>query len=83
MTERFNDIKTLYANLHKETRLMIRITAISFLCMILAGIYSYTCTDKSYYYNLLLVCDDFLSASKSIIASGFFCVLMHEYIAKK
>ncbi len=71
MLERLQNIKNFYKTLGSNTKLMIRITFITVICLLLAAIYAYTATHTPFHFELLKISDDLLECTKSVAVIGF------------
>lgn len=83
MIKELKDIKNFYRTLGSNTRLMIRITFISVICLTLTAIYAYTATDNPFHYELLRISDDLLEVTKSVAVIGLLGTLIFSYLEKE
>lgn len=83
MIKELKNIKNFYRTLGSNTRLMIRITLISVICLTLTAIYAYTATDNPSHYELLRISDDLLEVTKSVAIIGLVGTLGFGYVEKE
>ena len=82
MKQRIKDVSNFYQDLGSYTRLIIRITFISFFTLITIAVYTYTATNNPFHYEFLSICDELLNVAKSVAVVGFVGFLMIGYIEK-
>ena len=82
MKQRIKDVRNFYQDLGSYTRLIIRITFISFFTLISIAVYTYTATNSPFHYEFLSICDELLNVAKSVAVVGFVGFLMIGYIEK-
>jgi hypothetical protein len=70
------NINGFYNKLKTNTRLIIRISMITFFCAIFGAMYSHTAIHMENYYALLILSEDLLSVAKSTIGVGFISTLV-------
>lgn len=71
MKQRIKDVRNFYQDLGSYTRLIIRITFISFFTLITIAVYTYTATNNPFHYEFLSICDELLNVAKSVAVVGF------------
>ena len=82
MKQRIKDVRTFYQGLGSYTRLIIRITFISFFTLITIAVYTYTATNNPFHYEFLSICDELLNVAKSVAVVGFVGTITLGYIEK-
>lgn len=75
MTKHIKNIKSFYKTLGSNTKLVIRISLITFFWLIIFAIAANYAVESRIHYELLLEIDGILSAAKSIIFIGLFGAL--------
>lgn len=82
MKQRIKDVRNFYQDLGSYTRLIIRITFISFFTLITIAVYTYTATNNPFHYEFLSICDELLNVAKSVAVVGFVGTITLGYIEK-
>ena len=82
MKQRIKDVRNFYQDLGSYTRLIIRITFISFFTLISIAVYTYTATNSPFHYEFLSICDELLNVAKSVAVVGFVGTITLGYIEK-
>ena len=82
MKQRIKDVSNFYQDLGSYTRLIIRITFISFFTLITIAVYTYTATNSPFHYEFLSICDELLNVAKSVAVVGFVGTITLGYIEK-
>lgn len=79
MTKHIKSIKSFYKKLGSNTKFIIRITSIAYICLVIAAIGANYAVGTDIHYELLSEIDGILSAAKSVIFIGFFgAVVFHK-----
>ncbi len=76
------NLHEIYNKLNTNTKLILRITMITFFCSIIGAMYSHTATHMDNYYRLLIISEDLLNVAKSTIGIGFIGTLTAGIIEK-
>ena len=75
-------INEIYNKMSTKTRLILRISMITFFCAILGAMYSHTASHMENYYRLLIVSEELLNVAKSTMGIGFIGTLTAGVIEK-